>query len=179
MKRIGLDLVVTACGAATSVITALILAKLLIQGVSRTGPLGWVGYLKAGIQAIGFMVGPILAYKQTQNIPYCDRCSQAPDQNAFARRFTTFPGDIEKAWKTAEAASELRRFGDALAGFQHLGHETFSPEWPFRCSFTLYRCGSCGDHIVDCLSEQKTGVLWRRMGELSRRKLVPVAGLGG
>ena len=94
----------------------------------------------------------------------------------FVRRFTTFPGDIEKAWKAALTAATEGRFDQALAVFTQFGHETFSMAWPFRCSFTVYKCGSCGDHMMDCLSEQKTGVLWRRMRDLNRRRLLTAAG---
>ena len=146
--------------------------RINLYGIT-TGAIGALGYVKAGLQVLGFIAGPLVVYGWTQSIPYCDACCRAPQRKETSTRYTTYPGDIEKTGKMVAAAIDLRRRELALAAFAHFGEDSFSAQRPFRSTMTLYECGSCRGEIVDYVSAKRTGGRWRRMGDLSFRKLLP------
>ena len=124
-------------------------------------PVGKRGYLFAGLELAGFLLGGVLVMYYLSQLPYCDRCSRFYDRKAFG-----LPAD-EKLVERLEAALKSRDEASILATI---------PQWQIRAPRTgwikaeagflisVRYCRQCRQAVVLSLEVQ-------HLGEASSRRI--------
>jgi hypothetical protein len=134
-----------------------------------TGPgieIGTAGYLFAGVQVIGFVVGGLAVYGFISSMTYCDDCGLYLNTKGTQTRYFGSAEEMKAATANIQGEMQSRRLQHSV-----LIHGTCgaidSKGAIFSSLMEVKSCKGCGKHWTKFTANRKSGNDWKEIPELS------------
>ena len=134
-----------------------------------TGPgieVGTAGYLFAGVQIIGFVLGGLAIYGLISSMTYCDDCGLYLNSKGLQIRYFRSPEEMTAATSTIQSEMRSRRLQHSVLIHGTSGTST-STGALFSSRMALKSCKGCGKHWTEFTAHRRDKNDWKEITDLS------------
>ena len=134
-----------------------------------TGPgvdIGAAGYLFAGVQVIGFVIGGLAIYGFITSMTYCDDCGLYLNTKGTQTRYFSTAEEMKAATANIQGEMHSRRLQHSVLIHGASGAPD-SKGAIFSAAMEIKSCNGCGKHWTNFTANKKSGNDWKEISELS------------
>ena len=134
-----------------------------------TGPgveIGTAGYLFAGVQVIGFVIGGLAIYGFISAMTYCDECGLYLNSKGTQTRYFSTAEEMKAATANIQDEMHSRRLQHSVLIHGATGASD-SKGAIFSSAMEIKSCNGCGKHWTKFTANRKAGNDWKEISELS------------